>query len=166
MTLLAWDKRLSIGPPSVDTQHKLLVEALNELHSAVMRGETREVTGLLLRTFLVYTRNHHASEESLMLKVDYPELRQHQALHRELEQVLETHLTRLERGESSLGLEFLLFVRDWLTSHIQKMDRAYTPWILRHTTAQARTSLTAGHTSNESWVDANSGAGFTSDAKS
>src|SRR5579863_8830161 len=150
MTLLSWDKRLSIGPPSVDAQHKLLVEALNELHSAVMRGEPRNVTGLSLRTLLVYTCNHHASEESLMAKVDYPELQQHRTLHRELQQVLETHLARLERGESAISLEFLLFVRDWLANHILKMDRAYVPWILRHTTAQARTSIATTQTSNES----------------
>ncbi len=166
MTLLAWDKRLSVGLPSVDTQHKLLIEALNELHSGVMRGEPRNVTGLSLRTLLVYAHNHHASEEALMAKVDYPDLRQHQALHRELQQVLEAHLARLERGESSISLEFLLFVRDWFTNHFQKMDRAYAPWILRHTTAQARASVASGQTSKESWVDANSDAGLTSEARS
>lgn len=166
MTLLSWDKRLSVGPPSVDAQHKLLVEALNELHSAVMRGEARNVTGMLLRTLLVYTRNHHASEEALMVKVSYPELRQHQAVHNELQLVLETHLTRLERGESAITLEFLLFVRDWLTNHFQKVDRGYVPWILRHTTAQVRTPVAPAQTSKESWADANNGAGLDSDASS
>ena len=162
MTLLSWDKRFSVGPPSVDVQHQLLVESLNELHSAVMRGEARNVTGLLLRTLLVYTRNHHASEEALMVKVHYPDLQQHQALHLELQQVLQTHLTRLERGESALSLEFLHFVRDWLSNHIQMVDRAYMPWILRHTTAQAGSH----QTSNESWVEANNGVGLASEAKS
>src|SRR5215475_14136313 len=165
MTLLSWDKRLSVGPPSVDDQHKLLVESLNELHSAVMRGEARNVTGLLLRTLLVYTRNHHASEEALMVKVRYPDLRPHQALHNELQQVLQTHLTRLDRGESALSLEFLHFVRDWLSNHFQKVDRAYVPWILRHATSQARPTAAAPQTSNESWVEANNGADLGSEAK-
>jgi hemerythrin-like metal-binding protein len=166
MTLLAWDKRFSVGPPSLDAQHKLLVETLNELHSSVMRGEARNVTSLSLRTLLVYTSNHHAAEEALMAKVQYPDLHQHQTLHRELQQVLETHLARLERGESALSLEFLHFVRDWLSNHIQKVDRAYLPWIVRHATSQTRSTAGSGQTSNESWIEANNGAALGSEAKS
>jgi len=166
MTLLTWDKRLSVGPPSIDDQHQLLVESLNELYNSVSRGDDSKMTGLLLRTFLAYTRNHHAAEEALMAKIHYPELRQHQALHRELVETLETHLARLDRGENAVGLELLHFLRDWLTNHIQKVDRAYRPWVLRHSTSHVHTVAAWSQTSNESWVDANSGAGFDSEAKS
>jgi hemerythrin len=149
MTLLLWDKRLSVGPPSIEAQHKLLIETLNELHSSVMRGESRSTTSLLLKTFVAYTRNHHASEEALMARVNYPELQQHQALHRELLQNLETHLAGLERGENGITPDFLHFLRDWFINHIQKVDRAYAPWILRHTTAQIRTPIPFAQTSND-----------------
>ncbi|HEX4285111.1 MAG TPA: bacteriohemerythrin [Terracidiphilus sp.] len=171
MTLLSWDKRLSVGPPSVDAQHKLLIESLNELHSAVMRGEGRNVVGLSLRTFLAYTRNHHTSEEALMAKVGYPDLSGHRALHRELLGTIEGHLARLERGEGAVTSEFLHFLRDWLSNHIEKFDRAYVPWILRYTTSQARaaTGLAGAgfaQTSNESCEDENNGAGLVSEASS
>lgn len=171
MTLLSWDKRFSVGPPSVDAQHKLLFESLNELHSSVTRGEGKNVVGLALRTFLAYSRNHHASEEALMAKVNYPDLSGHRALHRELLITIETQLARHERGESAVTLEFLHFLREWLSHHIEKVDRAYVPWILRHTTSHARgvagpAGSSDGHTSNESWVDENSGVGLISEARS
>jgi len=166
MALLTWDKRLAVGTPSIDAQHRLLVEALNELNSSVMRGDDRNSTGVLLRTFLAYTRNHHASEETLMARVHYPELQQHRTLHRELLENVETHVARLERGESAVSIEFLHFLRDWLSNHIQQADRAFLPWIVRHATSSMRPSIVLGQTSNESWVDAKSGAGFGSEAKS
>lgn len=173
MTLLTWDKRLSVGAPSMEAQHRLLVEALNELHSAVMRGEPSGVTGLFLRTFIAYTRNHHAAEEALMARLDYPELQQHRALHRELMENLETQLAHLERGEGTVTVEFLHFLRDWLTNHIQKVDRAYLPWIVRHATSQMKrvgvlgqASGALGQTSKESCVEAKIGAGLVSEARS
>jgi hemerythrin len=166
MTLLIWDKHLSVGTPSIEAQHKLLVEALNELHNAVMRGESRTVTGLLLRTFIAYTRNHHTSEEALMARVGYPDLSQHRALHRELMENLESQLAHIDRGEGVVSIEFLHFLRDWLANHIQKVDRAYLPWILRHTTLKARAASALAQTSKESCVEANNGSGLASDARS
>ena len=166
MTLLSWEKRLSVGTPSIEAQHRLLVEALNELHSAVMRGEPRSVTGLFLRTLIAYTRNHQAAEEALMARLDYPDLPQHRALHRELMENLEAQLAHVERGESTVTVEFLYFLRDWLTHHIQKVDRAYLPWVLRHATSKARAATPLGQTSNESCADANKDAGLCSDARS
>ena len=40
MALLNWNKKLSVGVESIDDQHKILVDTLNELHHAVMQGET------------------------------------------------------------------------------------------------------------------------------
>lgn len=165
MTLLIWDKRLSVGTASIEAQHRLLVEALNELHNAVMRGESRSVTGLLLRTLIAYTRNHHAAEESLMARVDYPDLQQHRTLHRELMQNLEAQLEHVDRGEGVVTVEFLHFLRDWLINHFQQVDRAYLPWIVRHATSKGRIAPLA-QTSNESCADANNGTGLASEARS
>jgi len=165
MALLTWDKRLAVGPPSIDAQHRLLVEALNELNSSVMRGDDRNNTGVLLRTFLAYTRNHHASEEALMARVHYPELQQHRALHRELLENIETHLAHLDRGEGAVSIEFLHYVRDWLSHHIQKVDRAYLPWIVRHTTSKPRPAA-LNQTSNESCAGAKAETGLVSEARS
>jgi len=166
MTLLVWDKRLSVGAPAMEAQHRLLVESLNELHNAVMRGEPRAVTGMFLRTFMAYTRNHHAAEETLMARVDYPEVQQHRALHRELMQNLVTELARVDRGEITVTVEFLHFLRDWLVNHIQKVDRAYLPWIVRRAASKMQRPAPMRQTSNESCAEANSGAGLASEARS
>jgi hemerythrin len=165
MTLLPWNDRLSVGMESIDAQHRMLVETLNELHHAVMRGAARDVTGMLLHTLLAYTRGHDAAEEAMMAKVNYPELKEHKALHRELLQIIEVHTARFERGEIAIGHEFLQYLRDWLTHHVQEVDAAYRPWIAEYE-FETQAALTANQTSNESCVEANSGAGLVSEARS
>jgi hemerythrin len=59
MALLNWNEKLSVGVESIDDQHKVLVDTLNELHHAVMKGEQRNSTEPLLRSLLAYTREHH-----------------------------------------------------------------------------------------------------------
>ena len=130
MTLLTWDEGLAVGIPSIDAQTRLLVESLNELHAAVMRGANRSQTGMFLRSFVTYVRGHFATEERIMARVNYPELPQHQALHRELLQGMEKHLARFERGESAISLETLNLLRDNLTQHIRKVDEGYRPWVM------------------------------------
>ena len=39
---------------------------------------------------------------------------------------------RYERGESSLNLHLLNFLRDWLTNHIEKVDHGYSAWMNDH----------------------------------
>jgi hemerythrin-like metal-binding protein len=165
MVLLSWNDKLSVGVESIDEQHKVLIDALNELHRAVRKGETRNSTGPLLRSFLAYTRNHYSAEEQMLAEANYPELKQHRFLHRELLQMLQGHLASFERGDTGISIDFLCFLRDWLTNHIQNVDGGYRAWLVEHGTALA-TPIVPSHASNESWVEAKSGAGLGSDERS
>jgi hemerythrin-like metal-binding protein len=116
----------------MDSQHTVLFGMLNDLHEAMMKGHAQKIAGDLLRKLLDYTRKHFAAEEALMTSTRYPELGQHQTLHRELVKQVEEFAVRYERGESSLNLQLLNFLRDWLTNHIQKEDHKYGPWLTQH----------------------------------
>jgi hemerythrin len=165
MALLNWNKRLSVGVESIDDQHKILVDTLNELHHAVMQGETRNSTAPLLRSLLAYTRNHHAAEERMMTNVNYPELKQHQSLHRELVQTLQGFLASIDRGETAINVDSLYRLRDGLTNHIQRVDGGYRAWFAEHG-EPLRIEAMPCHTSNVSWFEAKSGAGFGSEERS
>jgi hemerythrin len=132
MALMTWDEKLSVGVPSMDAQHVVLIETLNELHGAMMKGDARNVTGPLLRNLLAYTRNHFSAEEAMLATASYPELVKHKLLHHDLTEKVEGFLARFEKGELGLNLHLLHFLRDWLANHIQKVDRSYRPWITEH----------------------------------
>lgn len=132
MALLTWNDKLALGIPSVDDQHMVLVESLNDLHGAMMKGNAQAVTKTLLRNLLAYTRDHFAAEEAMMSASRYPGLAVHRQKHTELTNKVADFAARYERGEGALNVQLLNFLRDWLTTHIQVTDREYVPWMKEH----------------------------------
>jgi hemerythrin len=132
MALLTWDEQFTVGMQAMDAQHQLLRETLNELHRACMKGEARDLTEPLLWNLLAYARQHFSAEELMLAHANYPGLTQQQFLHRNLTLKMEQYMARFHRGESAIDLQFLQFLRDWFTNHIQKVDRCYQLWMINH----------------------------------
>ena len=79
-----------------------------------------------------YTRTHFTDEERMMAAAKYPRLADHRLKHRELIKQVEEYAARHNRGEISVNLQLMTFLRDWLTNHIQKVDHEYGPWLNEH----------------------------------
>lgn len=134
MALMTWTDSFSVGVTAMDEQHKGLVKTLNELHAAMLTGQATTVTGDLLKRLVQYTHQHFAAEEALMKQAGFPGVAAHCVLHRNLTGQVEKFAGRFDRGEISLNVELLMFLRDWLITHIQKTDREYGPWLNAHGT--------------------------------
>lgn len=132
MALLTWSNQYSVGVPSLDSQHTVLFDILNDLHAAMLKGQAQSLTGPLLRNLLQYTNTHFTAEEALMTATKYPEVAEHKIKHRDLVKQVEDYIARFEKGEITLSLHLLDFVRDWLTNHILKVDKQYGPWLKEH----------------------------------
>jgi hemerythrin-like metal-binding protein len=132
MALLNWSDRYSVGVKGIDVQHKGLVDTLNQLHDGMMKGQAATVTGPLLMRLVDYTAKHFADEEKLMAQTKYPALTQHHAHHVELTKQVEEFVGRYDRGEITLNVQLLNFLRDWLANHILKEDKEYGPWLNQH----------------------------------
>ena len=132
MALLTWSDSFSTGVKVMDDQHKGLVKALNDLHAAMLAGQDKAVAGTLLKTLVEYTHDHFAAEEALMTRAKYPKLTTHCEKHRTLTTQVQLFVARYERCEISLNVDLLMFLRDWLLTHIQKEDREYGPWLNHH----------------------------------
>jgi hemerythrin-like metal-binding protein len=132
MALMPWNDKYSVGVRAIDKQHAGLVQTLNELHEAMMKGHAKTVTGTLLHKLVDYTRDHFSAEEKTMADAKYPGLAQHRVKHRELTRQVEEFVSRYERGEAQMNIELLNFLRDWLTTHILKVDHEYGPWLNEH----------------------------------
>ena len=117
---------------TLDSQHTTLFAILNDLHSAMMKGQAQTMTGPLLRKLVEYARTHFAAEEKMLAVSQYPGLANHRMLHHDLMKQVEDYSARFERGEITLNLQLLKFLRDWLTNRIQKVDHEYGPWLNEH----------------------------------
>ena len=132
MALMTWNPRYSVGIGVLDQQHIALFAILNDLYDAMKKGQAQTVTGPLLRKLAEYTHSHFSAEEAMMVSTRYPGLTAHRTKHRDLMKQVEAFRARFDRGDIMLGVDMFNFLRDWLTTHIQKEDKEYGPWLSEH----------------------------------
>jgi hemerythrin len=130
MALITWSDKLSVGVKTIDDQHIILIDTVNELHAAMMKGQARAILGNLLCTLVVYTRNHFAAEEAMMETAKYPGLPVHRTQHRELTRQVEEYVDRFQKGDLTISSHLAHFLSDWLTRHIQDTDKQYGPCLI------------------------------------
>ena len=129
MALVSWSDTYSVGVKILDDQHKGLIALLNEMHAAMMQGQAQRAAGPLLKKLLDYTRVHFAAEERLMSQSRYAGLAEHRARHQDLSSRVAEFVARKQKDDPAMYLPMLNFLRDWLTTHIQKEDKAFGPWV-------------------------------------
>jgi hemerythrin-like metal-binding protein len=129
VTLLTWNHACPIGVRAMDDQHGILMDAVNELRLAVVRGSGREQVSQLLEQLIEFTNMHFASEEQLMRRAGFPGLAAHCAAHSEILEQIRHTAQRVQHGEGLKMRPLLLNLRDWYIAHIEEMDREYGPWL-------------------------------------
>lgn len=132
MALMEWNDSFSVGVKAMDDQHKGLVKALNDMYDAMRSGRANDVIGPLLKMLVKYTREHFAAEEALINKHLYPDRKEHALHHQKLTHEVEALVARFDRGDLSVCIPLLNFLREWLVNHIQKEDRQYGVWLNAH----------------------------------
>jgi len=129
MSFMPWTDELSIGIDLIDEQHRWLVDSTNALHDEISRPEpSRAAIGEILFGLVDYTMNHFIVEEELFQRYGYDSEAAHKAEHNAFTASVTRLLDRHEAGEA-VDEEALTLLKDWLTHHILKVDKAYVPWM-------------------------------------
>lgn len=130
--LIEWSDDLSIGIPEIDEQHKVLVELLNNLHSAIVHRKAKDEIGETLDHLIEYTRVHFATEESVMNLFKYPEFEEHRKEHQKLIDEVADLKQRYDAGTQNLTMELLHFLKTWLQNHIIYSDKKAGDFIVKN----------------------------------
>lgn len=130
MALLAWSEAYAVGNAMLDSDHRILINLLNQLQDATETGQSRTVVGTVVNVLVEYTEHHFRREEAVMEAAGYPQLEAHRAAHHALEEQARDIRDRWNAGDrSALDDEVLSFLKKWLTEHILRADKSYGPWI-------------------------------------
>ena len=132
MALLKWTKKYSVGVKAMDDQHINLVEILNELHAAMLKGKAQSVADSLFKKLSDYTLKHFTDEEAMLVAARYPGLAKHREEHHEESRKLGEFVARYEQGDQSIYPQLLHFVDHWLVNHMLTVDKQYTQWLNEH----------------------------------
>jgi hemerythrin len=132
MALMTWSSKHSVGVETLDNQHKALMNVLNELHAASMRGKAQEVAGRLIGQMVSLASEHFSAEERLMESIRFPGLVEHRAQHKEMTGKVAEFVARHKKGDTTVYTQLLYFMRDWLSNHMLTVDSEYASWLASH----------------------------------
>nr|WP_276568996.1 bacteriohemerythrin [Thiocapsa imhoffii] len=127
---VTWSLALSVGIDELDAQHRALLDLLNQLHSSVTDGLTRQRQLELLGELAEYTKIHFAVEESLMRIFGYPDYERHKTQHEGLIRNMVDLQQRLDQGREEVDAALMRHLRHWLIDHILQSDQDYSRFFL------------------------------------
>jgi hemerythrin-like metal-binding protein len=122
---IEWSSAIDVNVEKFNTQHKGLVDLVNALHDAMVKGKGKEVLESTLSNLVDYTKNHFQDEETAMEKYAYPSLLQHRLEHRKLTDQVLAFQKKYQSGEKYISIEILNFLKNWLINHIMGTDKKY-----------------------------------------
>lgn len=122
-----FDDSLVTGNEMIDTQHKELIDKINNLLESCELGKDKITAVKTLEYLADYTEFHFGEEEKLQAEIAYPGIEEHKAEHKKLIQVVEElhEMLEDEEGPTAAFVEQVnKNVIEWLYKHIKGFDRS------------------------------------------
>lgn len=122
-----FDETLITGNEMIDSQHKELIDKINQLLDSCEDGNDKLAAVKTLDYLAEYTDFHFTAEEKLQEEMEYPGIKEHKVEHDKLRKVVEELHEMLveEEGPTPAFVEQVnQNVIDWLYRHIKGFDRS------------------------------------------
>lgn len=118
---------LVTGNEVIDSQHKELINKINDLLRSCENGSSKDDATKMLNYLSEYTNYHFGAEESLQESIGYPGIEEHKKKHAELKATVQElyDLLAKEKGPTDAFAAMVNEkVTEWLYYHIQSFDRS------------------------------------------
>ena len=110
--IILWKSSFNTSIERIDFEHRIFLELVNSFKKALDNKFTKSQLLRILMEIEKYAEFHFISEENLMMRIEYPDFKQHQVLHFEL--LEQFNLAKY----NELGFEnFYGFIKDWFINH-------------------------------------------------
>ncbi len=123
-------KDLETNNELIDSEHKHLIDLINNALEAINKGKGKEVLLETVTELDAYVKTHFAHEEELQKKYNYPHYEQHKKWHtyyiNEIEKMMQVFL---DGGETDVLVDQLNKKAGEVVTHIRTMDRKLAEYI-------------------------------------
>jgi len=130
MPFYEWNERMSVNIPSVDRQHQVLIGYINNLHDAIVKGNSLFVASSIISKLKNYTRVHFVYEELLFDQHGYEETSEHKMQHTKFISKLDQLKEMCKNKDADVNDKLLEFLKNWLNDHILVEDMSYSKFLL------------------------------------
>lgn len=127
--IIAWDERYSVGVPSIDSQHKKLLEIANDLYKACRTGSADKAFADAVHGAVDYVKVHFAFEEGLLQAHGYPDFAAHKKEHEAFVLDVIRQVQEFTSGKPFVPNAFVRSLRDWTLQHIAMTDKRYSVYL-------------------------------------
>jgi hemerythrin len=129
LALFNWNDSYSVNIKEIDSQHKILIGLINELHDGMKVGKGKDILKKILDELVKYTVYHFDHEEKLFTSYKYPESSPHKMAHTNLIQQVKSLKENYDKGKTVLSMDVMNFLKDWLVNHIIGTDKKYSIYL-------------------------------------
>lgn len=125
--MVAWNAKLSTGDERTDSQHKVLIEKLNEFEKIISdnsSGDIRRAAGEVLDFLQFYAAWHFSQEEQLMDEVNCPVAEENKKAHARFLDMFGKFYTQWQTSSMDIALARTTYhqLSEWVTNHIMTVD--------------------------------------------
>jgi len=119
-----WTTDLETGNPTIDRQHKELIDAINRLLDACAQGKGRTEIASTLQFLDNYIVRHFGDEEALQSRYSYPDIVNHKRYHETFKKTVKEIVGEFQAGGATIVLvgKVNSAIASWLINHIKKED--------------------------------------------
>ncbi len=121
---LEFNEAIMTGDEVIDTQHKYLIELINEIADVVDNGTAETELGPILPMLQYFVEWHFGREEECMHRRNCPFADINKQAHAQFLQTVADLKEKYhqEGGSAELALDMHTKLCDWLVTHIQGID--------------------------------------------
>lgn len=130
MTYFVWTSDLDTGIEVIDSQHRQIVNYINEIHDAIDRSDESLVYSVLDH-LTEYTISHFTFEENLMELANYPLFPDHKMVHESFTARVRQYHDQVSRTGDvfTTARQVMVDLQVWLISHIKREDANYVKYV-------------------------------------
>ena len=108
--------------PLLEKEHQQLIDLIDDLDKCVLKGNSINQVTKYLDAFVTLAEDEFKNEERIMEAYKYPEIIDHKKEHvRLLEQLRSVH-SKLSKGHTPFGKDYMQWLRNWLEAHLLDAD--------------------------------------------
>jgi hemerythrin len=129
MPFTTWNDGYSIGVQQIDEHHQHLFFLSNRFHDIFVKDAPSQDLSPLFDELIDYVIYHFAAEEQLMQEYRFHEYEMHRKEHENFSQRLVELDKQHSHDKKHLLIEVVVFLNNWLTSHILQSDAEFGRFI-------------------------------------
>ena len=123
--MIEWDTKYSVGISIIDEEHKEFIDIINKVIVTKEHNDNSEEVREVLHEMVKYALTHFATEETYMIKFNFPGYQLHRNEHLDFTDKAVANINKVINGDYQVANEILEYLKQWLLNHIQETDRKY-----------------------------------------